>query len=715
MTATSRNSRKTPVTLLSGAILLALHAVPALAQETPPTDPASTLDTVNVTGVRETQRDSAAVKRDASVIVDAVVNDEIGALLDNSVAETLERVAGVTADRFKGSASEISVRGLGPYLGFSTVNGREVSSGGGDRAVSFQQFPSELTNGVLVYKSQQADFIEGGVSGVIELRTARPLDFKKRRIQLEGRAHYMPAAERAGDGLGSRLSGSYVDQFDTSVGRVGVALGVATTDSTAPEDFYTVSSSFRPCNSINPNPRLLTGSAAGNCSYAANRSTPVYFVPNQVNFRQLRTDDTRRAVVGDVQWQPNDRWDVNLDVQLSKRESFEDRHDLVIAEGRRGIAPLEQSANGALLRYAGNSYLESQSLRRNRNETYAGGGLSAAFKASDAITMKGDLSYSRTHREQDDMAARLRSNTRFGPSGRVAYVLDQTSDIPRVDFANPINLDDHAAFTGNVYARRAFEDRVDEIKAARLDLDYDRYGTWHQFRFGVRASGHRRTTDVENNNDIESISTAAMLAGNANCRIGNIVDDWGKGSGTNIHNWAQFDTRCLYRSFTGSDDLGPAADPRSAGDLDISERIYAAYAMGSFSGSWGDVPITGNLGVRLVDTHIDSAGYRGDYRLVTTTDPVTGTSSYRLDPVAGSFDRVRMKHHHRNVLPSFNISAELQPGLYLKGALYKALARSNIEDMGSGRSLITDGAAATPEDALAGATGGNPQLEPMEA
>ncbi len=707
---------KATMTVLTGAIVAALYAVPALAQEATSDPTASTLDAVTVTGSLETQRDSIAVKRDASVIVDAVVNDEIGALPDNSVAETLERVAGVTADRFKGSASEISIRGLGPYLGFSTVNGREVSSGGGDRAVSFQQFPSELTNGVLVYKTQQADFIEGGISGVIELRTARPLDFKKRRIQVEGRGNYQPNADRAGEDPGSRFSGSYVDQFDTALGRVGVALGVATTDGSAPEDFYTASSSFRPCNSINTTPGAVSGGLTGNCTYSANSANPVYFVPNQFNFRQLQTEDKRRAFAGSVQWQPSDRWDINLDTQLSKRSSFEDRHDLVVAEGRRGIAPIEMNDKGALIRYAGNGYLESHGAQRNRDEKYTGVGLSGSFKATENFTINGDLSYSKTHREQLDIATRLRSNTIYGPSGRVAYVVDQSTDIPTVEFLKPIDLNDHNAFTGNAFARRQAEDRVDEIKAARVDLTWDRYGAWHQFKFGGRISDHDRVTDLENNNNVDPVATAAMLAGNTQCRLDdNIVRDWGKGSGTNISSWAQFDTRCLYKAFTGSDDLGPAADPRSAGDLDINERIYAAYAMGSFSSEWGSVPVSGNLGVRVVRTEVESTGYRGAYSLITSVDPVTGVPSYRLDPVAGSFDAVTMDHSYTDVLPSFNISAEMRPDLYLKGAVYKAIARSNIEDLGAGRVLITDGNAATPEEALSGASGGNPRLEPLQA
>jgi iron complex outermembrane receptor protein len=703
--------------LLASAAITVV-AAPAMAQEAgtaSPTRPAEVGEVV-VTGIRATQRNSTAVKRNATVIVDAIVNEEVGALPDNSVAETLERIVGVTADRFKGSASEISIRGLGPYLGFSTLNGREVSSGSGDRAVSFQQFPSELTNGVLVYKSQQADFVEGGVSGVIELRTIRPLEYGRRRFQAEARANYIPYADKADADIGSRFSASYVDQFETGLGDIGVSLGVATTDSAAPEDFYTASSSFRPCNSINPNPTLVTGTGTGNCTFTTGSANPTYFVANQYSFRQLNTEDTRRALSGTLQWRPNDRWDVNLDMQLSTRTSFEDRHDLSIAEGRRGISPIEVADNGALISWAGNSYLETVATERTRDEDYGGGGLNVRYQATDNLAVTGDVSYSRTHRNQVDFATRLRSNTLFGPSGRVAYTFDQGgSDIPVVEFLNPIDLNDHDAFTGNAYARRALEDRVDEIAAARVDIVYDRLGFWEQLKVGARYSEHNRITDLDNDNNLETISTANTLAGNQNCRIDNVVDDWGEDGGTNISGWAQFNTRCLYAAFAGTEDLGPLDDARSASDLDIQENIGAAYVMGSFRTSVGGISVTGNIGVRYVKTDVTSQGYRGSYALVATVDPVTGVPSYRLDNIPGTFDPVTIEHSYENILPSFNFNAELRENLFLRGAVYKALSRTNIEDLGAGRTLITDGDAATPEEALAGASGGNPRLEPLES
>lgn len=709
--------------LLASAAFLC--AVPALAQarQAPANAPQaddSAVEAVVVTGIRATQRNSVQTKRATATIVDAVVNDEIGALPDQSVGETLERITGVTADRFKGSASEISVRGLGPFLGFSTLNGREVSSGGGDRAVSFQQFPSELVNGVLVYKTQSADFVEGGISGSIELRTMRPLDYGKKRFQAELRGVYNPknADVKGQDDLGYRGSASYVDQFETKLGDVGVALGYSRTKSSQPEDFYTASSSFQPCNTINTTPTAVTGGLAGsNCSYTAANAAAgnkTYFVSNSYTFRQLATDDERDAFMGGLQWKPNDVWNVNLDLQLSSRTSIENRRDLTIAEGRRGVQPLEVAANGALLRYAGNSYLENIGLQRTRKEDYTGGGL-AIERKSDRLTWTTDLSYSKTHREQVDFAGRLRSNTLAGPGGRVAYVFDQKTDgMPAITFVTPIDLNNAALFTTNGYARRQAEERTDEIAAVRTDALY-RFGEGfiESVKGGVRYSDHHRVADLSNDNNVDPLDPvtgpALMAAANANCRQAFPQKNWGEGSGSTITSWATFDARCLYKTFTGSDDLGPLKDSRSADDIDMREKIASAYLMANYRGALFDKEISGNFGVRVVHTKIDSSGWRGAYTAVNSGGFIV------LQPIAGTFDPVNIKNAFTNVLPSLNFNMDLSDQWRLRVGISKSIARPNIEDMGAGRNLVTDPNGVTVEDAIAGISGGNPRLEPLKS
>src|SRR5688572_4832947 len=121
------------------------------------------LEEVVVTGIRASIQSSIEEKREATVVADVLSADDIGDLPALSIGEAIETIAGAATHREKGGASEIAVRGLGPYLGATTFNGREATNGSGDRSVNFSMFPSELINTVAIYKSQQADFVEGGV------------------------------------------------------------------------------------------------------------------------------------------------------------------------------------------------------------------------------------------------------------------------------------------------------------------------------------------------------------------------------------------------------------------------------------------------------------------------------------------------------------------------------------------------------------------------
>ncbi|ANY20219.1 TonB dependent receptor [Tsuneonella dongtanensis] len=715
---------------LGGVASLAL-AMPAVAQDvgTGQAGPAteSSDDGIVVSGVRATQRNSLQTKRNADLIVDALVSEEIGATPDQSVGETLERIVGVTADRFKGSASEISIRGLGPFLGFSTLNGREVTSGSGDRAVSFQQFPSELVNGVLVYKSQNASLVEGGTSGVIDLRTLRPLDYGKARVTIDARGVYEPHDARieGRNGLGYRISASVIDQFQVGDGELGISIGYARADESAAEDFYTESSSVRPCNSIGTN-------TSGNCSYSAASANPVYFVPNAFLYRQMNNDLTRDAVMGTIQFKPRPELDINIDGQFSRRSWTENRVDFSLAEGRRGIIPLSGGllADGTLLAFQGNSYLEAQPRNRERDEDYYGGGFSAEW-TDDAAKIGLDLSYSETQRDQVDRSTRLRSTgTRMfavtNPngttsnvnytSGRVPYILDKSSGYPVLSIfplanGSAFDLDDASIYLGNGRAQRQAEYRTDKIFAARLDgtaFVADSFIT--AIKGGLRYSNHLRLTDLDNDNDIDPVSATVTAAGNAACAIPFREKNYFGGTPINVSSFASFDPLCLYEALAGTPDAGPLADPRSISDLNVREQIMAAYAMADFgnpSGTFG-----GNIGVRVVNTQVTSKGFRGSFNATTNTAGVV-----TLAPVAGAFENVTGKNNFWSVLPSVNARLDLSDDFLVRGAIYKAISRPNIEDMGAGRFISTDSAGnpTTILDAISGISGGNPRLEPLES
>lgn len=725
----------------------ALMAFPAVAQDaTAPAAPAPAAEEeIIVTGARATQRTSIEFKRNADVVVDGLVSDEIGATPDNSVGDTLERIVGVSADRFKGNANELSVRGLGPTLSFATFNGREVSSAGGDRSVAYQQFPSELVNGVLVYKSQRADFLEGGVGGIIELRSMKPLDYGKQRIQFEIRGDFQPKDDDVyqHDGLGYRANFSYTDVFSTGLGDIGVSIGYQRQDTTAPEDYYNGNSTFQLCNTSANNPWQLTGSSAVqagaganvNCTFASGPRTAngvtvgetigdYYFPTSSRSFRTQKTEEIRDGVIGAVQWRPHPDFEIAIDGQYSNRASLEDRNVLGITEGLRGIQPLviSDGANGdrpgALLSYRGNSNIENQLETRQRNEEYVGGGISLAW-TPDRWNIAFDGSYSRSHRTETQKQTRMRSNR------RVAYTLTYEGDnvVPVVDFED-FDVTDHDLFlttaANSVYARNRFNtDRNDAIWAARLDVTRDLDGFVSAIKVGGRYSDHHRTNDNARNTDLNTLvsvdgMTPAQLIAQANqqCRVPFTTSSYMSGMGTNVTRWATFDNDCLFRTFTGSDDALPyPEDGRDPSDLDVRERIWAAYAMANFRSDAGAIPFSGNVGLRWVKTDITSIGYRQAY--VITIDTPGDAYSVDVDP-SQPLSVNTAKGSYSYLLPSANIAFDLSQQLKLRLAAYRAIARSGIESFGAGIDL-NPSAGTGLDNIIFNATTGNPNLKPLRS
>lgn len=157
--------------------------VPGTTEEAQTTPTETAGDDIVVTGYRQALQSAQQIKRNSDAIVDSVTAEDIGALPDRSVVETLQRIpgvsisrfaAGVDPDHFSSEGSGATVRGL-TYVR-SEFNGREAFSALNGRSLGFQDVPSELLGGVDVFKSPTADRIEGGISGIVNLRTRKPFD-----------------------------------------------------------------------------------------------------------------------------------------------------------------------------------------------------------------------------------------------------------------------------------------------------------------------------------------------------------------------------------------------------------------------------------------------------------------------------------------------------------------------------------------------------------
>ena len=745
--------------------LISLVSVSVVAQEAAiaPVQAAANnaaIEEVVVSGLRATMARSADVKRNTSAIVDALAASDFGGLPGLSMSDVIENITSVSGHRGKGSASEMSIRGLGPFLGYGTFNGRTVTSVGDSRAVNYKKFPSDLSDKVVVYKSQQADLIEGGVAGTIDIASLRPLDFGKRKITVEASAIYnQTSAHIDGEnGLGDEQTFSYVDQFDTeNLGSFGVTFGVQRTDSANPEESTLTGSSMVACATKSADGKALTNS--GQChktptgvtreAYANFQEDSIYVTPTSAAWRNQSDGDYREGYVAAVQWQPNDRWDLNWDVEASDNSYFEDRHDFTLSDIRNALTHQIVGENHSLLYREGKSKMETQGYYRLEEESYRGTGLNAEFKATDNLTLWFDLSYSKSHRDRSSFQSRLGTNSTFN------YSLDNTDSIvSQLNFLDskglcaddegfnaatafdPTNKDSWAlannANKTSAKYRRQLDERFDTIKAAKVDAEYQLNMPFiSSIKTGVRYSEEHLYSDVDTDTQWDAVNKVAV-AGEATvtnttliqnvlneCFIGWNNSEWLSqegGSGFEGGEFAQMDGRCgfgilsQYNADGSFADFGKLPDRRSAGDDVIDETVTAAYVMANLEGVLFDTEVTGNLGVRVVHTNVASTGYNTAYKITEAA------GVYSLDVVPNTVTEFVTDHSSTVVLPSANITFHLDDDVLLRGALYRSMSRPDLRDMGAGRIYkSSDSDVTDPNQLITSAAGDNPYMDPLMA
>jgi iron complex outermembrane receptor protein len=186
-----------------------LVASAAEAQTTPSasSSPDNTVEEVVVTGFRESLRSALNIKRQSSGVVDVIKAEDIADFPDANLAESIQRVPGVSITRVAGEGRTITVRGLPPAFTRVRINGMEAQSTSGattsdrganlGRGFDFNTFASELFSGITVRKTAQAEVIEGSLGATVDLETAKPLDRKGFTLVLGGSAGYNDLSEKS--------------------------------------------------------------------------------------------------------------------------------------------------------------------------------------------------------------------------------------------------------------------------------------------------------------------------------------------------------------------------------------------------------------------------------------------------------------------------------------------------------------------------------------
>ena len=187
--------------------------------------------TVVVTGFRQSLRNAIDTKRFSDRVVESISAEDIGKLPDNSIAESLARLPGLTTQRLDGRAQQISVRGFAPDFNTTLLNGREQVSTGDNRNVEFDQYPSEVISKVDVFKTPDASLVGQGLSATVDLQTIHPLAYGKRVLAVSARGELNDNGKlnSGTDNKGYRASAIWVDQF--ADGKIGATVGFAYEDS----------------------------------------------------------------------------------------------------------------------------------------------------------------------------------------------------------------------------------------------------------------------------------------------------------------------------------------------------------------------------------------------------------------------------------------------------------------------------------------------------
>jgi len=678
------NRKKTPVTLvasaLGSAVLLAL-AGPAAAQEATAANPTE-LDAVTVTGYRASVEKALDIKRSEKGMVDAIVAEDIANFPDLNLAESLQRIPGVTITRDAGEGRNISVRGLGPDFTRVRINGLEALTtvGGSDqsggtnrsRGFDFNVFASDLFSQLIVRKTASADVEEGSLGATVDLRTARPFDYDGFTFAASGQGSFNDLSEKASPRAAALIADTWAD------GRFGGLLSVAYSERKVREEgsntgrWYSASSN----GGFSPSSPFTAGLADG------------VWHPYFPRYTLLEHDQKRLGVTAALQWKPSDNTEFALDALYSKIDTVRSekyieaisfaytaqKNNMVLRDGY--IDPTSNALTYAVFDGAG---VRSEQRRDEWSTEFKQVSLSGEHRFSDAFKVNLLVGHSKS-----EHANPVQTTLIMDKANVSGYSYDFRNSVTHPVFNYGIDPTDANGWTlaevrlRPQYASNSFDNGA-------LDFTWN-FGPAFTLRGGLLAKDYtfdtseyrRRSETVVPAFADGSYTVPAALVDIA--RLGGVAGS--------PDAWAVPDLAAL------SELLGIYSGQgiyqlyeRNATRRSVEERDRGAWLMGEFGFDVGSVPVSGNVGVRRVKTTQSSTGY-------STVD--------------GAMVLTHVSRDYTDTLPSLNLVAELAPDLMLRFGAAKVMARPGL-------SSLTPGTTLSLSSGHRFVNGGNPNLDPIRA
>jgi TonB-dependent receptor len=691
MTSTTQRHRAprgalqtTPIAAAVAALLCSATLAQAQQAATPPT----ATETVVITGIRRGIESAISVKKNADSIVEAISAEDIGKLPDSSIAESIARLPGLSAQRVAGRAQVISVRGLSPDFATSLLNGHELVSTGDNRSVEFDQYPSELLSGVTVYKTPDAGLVGQGLSGTLDMQTVRPLSFGSRAFSVSGRVqkNSLGAAANA-KATGNRFSASYIDQFANRT--VGVVVGFAHLETPVQEQQVGL---YEPWQAIGENWR--PGVAAG-----------TYYSDGIKALR--RTGVTKRdGLMATIEVRPSKEWTSVLDLYHTKAKQEDTANQIEIHLGGYNggytpglsVAGATVNANGTFTGgVASGVYPLVRGMYNKRDDTIDAVAWANTFKVGQARIVA-DVSHSKAKRDE----LSLENNTQLTPPPQLDSVtLKLTGDgfsqlTPGMIYSDPTKLFLRGTIYGSGYGKvPKVEDELTGFKlTGSLPAPAAVSGVLADVEIGLNyADRAKKKRQPEGNINVGAQGDTTIAS---DLQYG-LVDLGFAGAGK-IPSWNVPGAVGRYMTFSPS---STGAAYLIAKSWDVNEKITTGFLKANIESDWGGVGVRGNVGVQIQNTDQSS-------------DAIRLTDGGNPKPVSDG-------KTYTDVLPSMNLAFGLGGDQTVRVALAKQLARPRVDQL---RSALEFGVGDNPDQVDAdgnmtirtpGGSGGNARLDPWRA
>ena len=717
-------TKLTPIAAATAVALAGAFAAPAHAQSAAAPAPAASaakekeaVQTVEVTGIRASMQQSLNQKRNSESHVEVITAEDVGKLPDKNVADSLQRLPGVTissAGATEGGFDEsdrVSMRGTNPSYTQTLVNGHNVASGDWfaldqtstgavGRSVSYTLLPSEVVGSVVVHKSSQADLVEGGVVGSVDIITRKPLEFKKPFSVFASLGGVYADLPKKTDPQANLLL-----NFKNDAGTFGVLTQV----------FFEKRHLRRDGVEELGYEQIKAGSAVA----LAHPDLANVWYPTAIGAALFTQERTRKGGLVDLQFKPNNNVSLDLNGFYSKLEASNFNRNFLLwnthfINGGAGQSPdagyTVGTQNGvstltsATFGNDGSQHgIYDQIARPGEGATTQFLDLDGDFRITDSLKLTAKVGTSKglgVTPSQDVLEADV---THTGG----AYQLNGTNNaasfsLPGLDLsATPT-----AAHYGLDWIFGANNVKVKDTEAwQQIDGEYSAdAGILASIKFGARTNQHKRDSLGTLNAGAKGGWDPATWP----TPISNYPNNFGSSLGGNVpaNIWyftpaqlAAFDA--LYKNLGDGTTNSPGSRNYPGFDYSVHETTAAGYIMANLEGNkW-----SGNIGVRLVRTTEDVLFYTQGSGDPASPRPNAGA----IDSAWGWWLPQNVTHAYTDPLPSANFRFELTKDLIARVAASRTMTRADYTALAGSASLTPP----ATDTGIGSGSAGNPNLKPI--